>query len=420
MEKIITHSPLQLRQENLDKHERMLSLLTAESINILDESLNNKKRTRLDVWNTFTKEGDSQFTSDTERNKNITELIDARYDILKANYKIDVADREVVRDDSVEYIAIVKETLAQLLSEKIISVKDADFHICENCGYIIAPSEANIGQCPNCSSDSLGIVKKSGLFLNNDPTDLSVFEHIDFNVLTGEAKARVRSAMLNMPLSCQISKHRNFGVNLSEFGVSDEFVLDPKVGIALSGKVIREAGLGEITLSVQGIDSLKNNVPFTLLLDKKTKTKFLNIGLVPSFSTPELERYGSLFYFPFLSLVVAAKGGKMSAGEIEQLYKEFSATKKKFDSCVYALQSLSVSFAYSDTLNSDKKVGEFITELRVMLQDNKLRDVVHAMRSFLYDWLSKEYVRECKEQSRRPDVNVLAIIEQVLNTVFKS
>lgn len=79
MEKITTHSPLQTRKESSQKHERMLSLLTAESINTLSESLTGEKRTRVDVWNTFHKSQDKEYENDTERERDITKLIDARY-----------------------------------------------------------------------------------------------------------------------------------------------------------------------------------------------------------------------------------------------------------------------------------------------------------------------------------------------------
>jgi len=419
MEKITTHSPLQLRSEGISKHERLLSLLTSESINQLSESLDGEKRIRLDVWNTFTKHGEENYSNSEERAPEITKLIDARYEILRDNYKLEVSDREVVRDDDEDYMSIVKETLADLITDKIISVRDADFHVCESCGYIIAPTEAAISICAECSHESLGVIRKSAMFLNYEPDLLKMFENKNFNVLSQEGQSRVRSSMINMPLSNQISKHRRFGIGLEEFGVSDDFVLDPKIGIALSGKVMRESGLGEITLSVQGIDSLKNNVPYTLLLDKESKTKFLNIGLVPTFSTPELERYGSLFYFPFLSLVAAGKNGRMGAGEIDQLYREFSKTQNKFESCVYALQDLSVSFAHTDELSLDLKISEFTQELSMMLEDSKLRDVVRAMRSFLYDWLSREYINECKDKGRKPDSSALSLIENVLGTVYK-
>jgi isoleucyl-tRNA synthetase len=101
------------------------------------------------------------------------------------------------------------------------------------------------------------------------------------------------------------------------------------------------------------------------------------------------------------------------------LYREFSKTQNKFESCVYALQDLSVSFAHTDELSLDLKISEFTQELSMMLEDSKLRDVVRAMRSFLYDWLSREYINECKDKGRKPDSSALSLIENVLGTVYK-
>lgn len=55
MEGIITHSPTQVRPGQNITHERLLSMLSAESANQLPESLGDQDRIRLDVWNTYLK-----------------------------------------------------------------------------------------------------------------------------------------------------------------------------------------------------------------------------------------------------------------------------------------------------------------------------------------------------------------------------
>lgn len=419
MKEIITHAPLQTRSEDLDKHERLLSLLTAESANRFIDVLDDSKQIRLDIWNTYNKRQDEEYGDDVERNTEIKKIIDSRYKILEANYNILKIDRNVLRDDKEDYINIVKESIKSLISDKTFYVAKERFHNCDNCGYIIAPISASITACPECSGKTLGQTEKTGMFLNYNPDIVKLFESKDFDVISKEGRARVKSAMLNMPVSIQVSKHRDFGVKLDEFGVSEEFVLDPKVSIALSGKVVREMGLGEITLMVQGIKSLKNNVPFTLLLDKETKTKFLNIGLVPSYSTGELEKYGSLFYFPFLALTAAAKNGELNKREVDAYYKSFLKTKKKFDSCCTGLRNLSVSLVGKNELTALQMVNDFEEKLLTLLRDGKLKQVVEAMRSFLFNEISRVYINECKSKSLSPDPIILTLLEDVMSTMYR-
>ena len=51
--KIITQAPIQVREDTLHKHERFLSLLTAEAINHINELLTGKDRKRIDIWNVY-------------------------------------------------------------------------------------------------------------------------------------------------------------------------------------------------------------------------------------------------------------------------------------------------------------------------------------------------------------------------------
>ncbi len=419
MKEIITHSPIQVRPMENITHERLLSLLSAESANNLLEALTEQDRTRLDVWNTYLKNETFDDLSEEGRDKLITELIDTRYSILADNYDIKIDKRLVLRDDKENYIHTLKEIISRLFDEKVLIVKPENFHICKNCSFIIAPKDAKITACPDCSSTDLSTVEKNGMFLNVDTGKMSEFETRGFDVLSAEGRNRVKSAMLMMPLVVSVAKHREHGVSLEEFGVSPEFKLDPKISIALSGAVAREAGIGEVGISIQGIDSLKNNVPFTLLLDPDTQTKFLNIGMVPTFSTPELEKYSSLFYFPFLALVIAGKSKKMSSDEIQLQLKQFEKTRTKLSSCVEALRKTTETYAAGNISLTKDEMNRLSDTLKDDLKDGKFKHAVEAMHSFIFDWLSRVYINQCKDSGSRADPELLQYIEKILSPIFK-
>lgn len=418
MEEIITHSPMQTRPDANLTHERLMSILSAESANRLLEILTERDRVRLDVWNTFLKHPKFDNLSEGDRDLFVTELLDTRYAILSKYYHIERDDRLVIRDDKENYIEVLKGIIARLIEDKTLVVQPANFHICKECSFIIAPKDAQITACPDCQSTDLGTTKMKGMFLNVDSGKMSEFETRGYDVLSKEGRNRVKSTMLTMPLVVSTAKHRLHGVDLTEFGVSPEFKLDPKIAIALSGAVAREAGIGEIAISIQGIDSLKNNVPFTLLLDPETKTKFLNIGMVPTISTPELEKYGSLFFFPYLAMVIAGKTKKISGDEIQILFKQFEKTRAKLTSCLQALKISTEKYAGGEVLSAKEEIIRLNDALQSDLKDGEFRHAIEAMQNFIFDWISRVYINQCKLANSEPDPELLFHIQSILSPTF--
>jgi len=409
---------MQLRPDANLTHERLLSVLSAESANRLLEALTERDRVRLDVWNTFLKHPRFDSLSEGDRDLFVTELLDTRYSILSEHYHIERDDRLIIRDDKENYIGVLKGIISRLIEDNTLTVKQADFHICKECSYVIAPKDARITTCPDCQSENLGTEKMNGMFLNVDSGKMSEFETRDYDVLSKEGRNRVKSAMLTMPLVVSTAKHRVHGIELTEFGVSPEFKLDPKIAIALSGAVAREAGIGEVAISIQGIDSLKNNVPFTLLLDPETKTKFLNIGMVPSISTSELEKYGSLFFFPYLAMVIAGKTKKISGEEIQSLYRQFEKTRTKLSSCIQALKNSTEKYARGDILSAKEELGRLNDALQSDLKDGEFSHAISAMQNFIFDWVSRVYINQCKSVNSEPDPELLRHIQKILIPIF--
>ena len=122
MKEIITHSPIQVRPGAILTHERLISLLSAESANSLLEAISERDRTRLDVWNTFLKHPKFDSLSSTDRDNLVTELIDTRYAILAEHYNIERENRFIMRDDQKNYTHVLKNIISRLVQDKTLIV----------------------------------------------------------------------------------------------------------------------------------------------------------------------------------------------------------------------------------------------------------------------------------------------------------
>ena len=116
MKEIIAHSPMQVRPTENLTHERLTSLLAAESANRLLEAISGRDRQRLDVWNTFIKHPKFNNLSNLDRDFLVTELIDTRYAILSEHYNIERNNRLIIRDDKENYIDTLKNIISRLTS----------------------------------------------------------------------------------------------------------------------------------------------------------------------------------------------------------------------------------------------------------------------------------------------------------------
>lgn len=409
---IIAQAPIQSRPDTLSKNERLFPLLIAEALNRIREYHDGKSRIRLDAWNTVGSKIDTLYASqprNVSRYEYNGRQIEQRYQKLHDLYGIDQTNRTILRDDDPKYEEVVLEIIRENLSNNRLQVSKETFIECSKCDKMIAPIEAIITRCPNCKGNELRQSVRTGMFINftND------LRHGALQVSIGEniARSRFKSDVLNLPNRILISKQRDYGMSLTEFGVDDGLVLDPKIPLALFEVVSKKSGLGTIEYIVQGIDSLGNTIPFSCVLSGKPETKYITTGMIPKYSDDDINRKSQGFYYPFLPLYMISRAGDLDSKSLEAVYREFDRTKRKYFSCTEYLKNNAND---NEVLHPDKEFDSII----ISLLDINSRSAILQMREYVFDYLSRLYVERCKREKLKPDSDFLIDLNNLFELIY--
>jgi len=414
-ERVITQAPIQTRSDTVHKHERMFPLLVSESLNSLKEYETGVQRARVDVWNTVGRKIDLSYESSSlelTRREFVSELIDARYQIISSIYGINPGERVVIRDDDNEVVNIAKQHVGRLIDRGVFQQFTERFSSCPQCDRVIAPTAAGLCSCPDCSN-GLVTVERSGLFMTMSP-ETKAWILSETNLNNPKARQVLSSALHNMPLIIQVSKQRAYGITLEEFGVDPRFVLDPKITLAFLPSILREMGQGELDTVILGTDSVPNFVPYAAYFDQNTQIKYISIGLIPPYSDTEIAKYEAGFYYPFLALVMTSTNGNLAAEQYNALFREYTRTIRKFDSC---LTAFSIIEPQGEVVTSNQ-LRASLSGIIQLFSQYKTRDGVLALREFVYENLSKQYVEQCKLYNQQPEPVLLEQLNKLFNLVY--
>lgn len=279
---------------------------------------------RVDIWNTVGSktELDLKSKSGITREEFVSTQIAERYAVLQAIYGIEVQTRRVVRDDSTEYQNIVLGKLEKHIKEGRVEVSTLKYHHCEDCDYTFALAPSCVTECAGCGSTKLDIVEADGLTMSMSESEKRmVLEKL--TVLPSAGSTELRRRVLTMPPILQLSKQREYGIDLTSLGVDERFVLDPKAGLGMMSLVVKELGYGEIKAVVQGIDSVGYLAPYQTMLDPESRPIYITHGTVPPFTTENVERSKD-FYFRYLPTRMLSLPRGIDVETRLALYKEYS------------------------------------------------------------------------------------------------
>jgi len=328
MREIITHAPIQTRSDTLHKQERMSSLLASEAIIRIKEYATGKAYPRIDLWNTIGAKAETDYQKncqpDETRNTFVQFQINERYRLLGSFYDISPNGRVSIRDDSSDYQDFVLSQIKRFLDMGIFVVSSGSFLRCDLCDYVFAPSQAAIAACPQCKDSNLVPTQKTGLFM---PISTQQRSEAASSVKVYPQKTglcELKRHLFTLPDNIQISKQREFGVCLADFGVDPEFVLDPKISLAMMGLFLRH-GYGDLHTVIQGIDSLGNLAPYLAIIDNKPP-EFVVHGTLPPIDSSKINPAKASFYFPFLVLTALALPNGISQEKLKCLSVEFQRT----------------------------------------------------------------------------------------------
>lgn len=412
---ITTQVPIQTRPDTLNKLERMFPLLVAESRNRCVEYYTGRPQKRVDIWNTVGRKIDlANHGVADERYIYNSHQIDERYRVLMSIYGITAANRVVLRDDDTDYQQIVHDEISALINDDVVKVEAEDFTRCIDCGQVIAPTEVHVTNCVTCGGRSFDMTRKSGLFLFISKEDR---DRIKKSIIISPASEsqRFRSMVDNMPARIQLSKDRDYGLSLGDFGVDSEFVFDPKIALAMAGSVLRNTGVGDLEVFIHGPLAVSNIIPYFLLLDKTSRTRFISIGLVPSFNGKEVEDSLTGFYFPYLSLLMMT-GINLSAQQKEAFRNEHFKTVRRFQRS--REQAIKLSTQFSGNTNIAPLETGFLNEALQLILQLKSREAILTVRNFVYSELSEKYFDNCRKNGLLPDMEAIERVSAMFELLY--
>ena len=167
----------------------------------------------------------------------------------------------------------------------------------------------------------------------------------------------IRSFFNQLPPRSMISKVRKYGLFLDSLGL-EEYVLDPKIGVALMPQFAAEKyGLSELTL-VQGATVATNTLPYTSILTSGFDHKYLLLPKIPQTSIEQARDMGLGFVSKYLPFLLMTYNNDITSDQLKTVRKEYARIMWKIDNTLSALTSGNTqSF---DLVNEDY---EAITEI---------------------------------------------------------
>jgi hypothetical protein len=414
MERLITQAPIQVRGDTVNRHERIFPLLVAESIMGATEKYTGKEQRRVDIWNTVGLKIDHEYNKSQgydSREDYVGDLISQRYKILKDSYDISSDNRFIVRDDDKEVKNIISGEVGRLIKVGKMAVELTSYKYCSDCERVIAPSEAPIDSCP---------VNKEHRLKNQDKNGLSLIVNDEFRkkiisstrLSCSQAAGQLLSSVNNLPNKIQASKQREHGISLVEYGVDGDFVLDPLIALSMMNTVLIKKGIGRISNTILGRDTLKKYVPYVMLTENGDDVDFTVTGLVPPYSIDSKDD----FYFPHLPLIMSSRMGDVSKGQLEGYKDIHRKMKRKFESTLYILNDLSTREGYVQDNNPH---NEWFQTINGLLDGGKIQQASLEFRRVIYDDISREYVNLCKSEKFFPNERIVKSLEELYSIFYE-
>lgn len=217
-----------------------------------------------------------------------------------------------------------------------------------------------------------------------------------------------------MPDLIQLSKQRRFGIHLTEFGIDERFVLDPKVSLAMMGHVVKEMQLGQLKTYVQGIDSIGNLAPYVFLADPNGRYSFVNIGLMPPFNADILNDRNRPFYRTFLPLMMMSLPSGIDTQQRLNLFKEFDRTSRQFQFAISSLGQIPIEEQSPSTTNLNiptREIFELVGQYRI-------KEGIARMRQFIYEDLVRGYLVNCRDKGARPNQQTLKQLKNLFSLIY--
>lgn len=305
---------------------------------------------------------------------------------------MDISNIAIENDHSDEFSDWIIPKLVKLTERGVLYTETARFHICANCGNLIAEESVAVTTCKICKSNEILQDSRKGIFIDfpNDKTAL-----VRGNVLNLKNQKQVQGWFANLPPRAFLNKTRKSGINLSYLGFP-EYVLDPGFSISLLPEFIAEKYDYQEVTQIQGVKTATNTIPFTSLtnIDKQFINSYFLIHKIPSGSLEKAQTQTEKdFYWKYLLLYLLNKESDLTPQETQGLFEEYRKLKYKVNTVIETVASndlLSSRYFLSDR---DREMANMITS---MILNMEVGVALKSAKDFL-----KTILREYSPRSKQ-------------------
>jgi len=335
--KLITASASQNLETKSDLAvHRFIPMLVAENMNRIEEYLSGEPLPRIDLWNCVGMSVDKSFR---EQNKYFSRmdfsssLLEDKYSILE-EFGISSNGRKIIRDDDNATKDWFNSKLNSLRSAGIIYTEKIDVDICNSCDYLKSISEKHDGGCTRCEGEDFHSEEREILMLDIPESRNSLIEN---RIVYPHNIKHIKGFFNQLPPRIMISKMRDYGLSLDSFGLPD-FVLDPKIGVALMPELIAEMdSLSDLTL-VQGASITTNTIPYTSLMTSGFNHNYVLLPKIPKMGFDEAKKLGLSFFGRHLPFVLMEHKENITPSQLENVRKNYYNIMNKINTVVPNLQ----------------------------------------------------------------------------------
>lgn len=367
MEKMFTAGPMQ----NIDWHdhgvERCIPHLISDTLNGIE---NNKLNVQM--WNNNTPKTATQYKGSGTK-KSFENYCDDEISIKNnimtdVGYNMDDKQVDVVADTDAQFGMWVNDKIDRLMSSGTIYEERGEFHICMDCGNVIAESSVEIAaNCVICNSSRVEIKNEKGLFVDFPEDKDSLFQDQLFSSLTPSAQKDMSNRFKLTPHRSFINKRRFTGILLEKSGF-DGFVVDPKVAIALMPEfVANKHGIDSI-VQIHGASTATNTLPYTSIFnDGSFHNSYIFINKTPAGVLLENQNLGAGFY-GYCAANLISKMSPMKIYEFSAIKHEFIKTKNGLQNALQWLENdnaNSVIELQGDTINTISNINELFNAVEL-------------------------------------------------------
>ena len=411
---IIASAPNQNRDNFRDHLERLIPYFAAHSLNAIISSQNEENLPSIDMWNSFGHQMDQSYKQQTRfdgatRAEYSDLLIDEKYTFLK-DIGIDVSKVQILRDDDPEVMTRITQKIRNLFDKGAIYEDDESVSICMQCGNIIAVAAVNATICHRCNNSDIGIEKRKMLFMDL-PGNRQ--EYLRDKIVLPRKSNFIKGQFATLPGRVMIARTRDYGQPLGIPGY-EEFVLDPKIGLALLPEVATDKFNIDTIVQVQGATTAKNTAPYTRILSPEVDAKYIFTGNIPSgVDEDRLSELGVDFFTKYLPLYILDRTGNTSESQIHSLHTEHSKAKRKMQNALYYLES------NSKTGNEEMSVdlSRLLKAIgRIAAYD--IRCGVLDARKYIHDELGGSYIENLRKDETSIAPHDLGRIKENLERIF--